>query len=161
MDDYRPTGDFRPDEPNVAYIGEGVSFKGSISVPDAVVIDGVVEGDVTARTIKVGPSGSIKGSITSTDADVHGVVMERIEVKQLLIVRSTGRVEGTVTYGEVQVEKGAIISGGFESTESRSERTAAGPKELRLERLKLTFNGSGDHHQDDEAEQVGVRRMAN
>ena len=118
---------FRPSEKNVAYIGEGVSLKGEISVPDVFVVDGGVEGDVTARAIHVGPEGSVKGNIVSTDADIHGTITEKIEVKQLLTVRSTGRIEGSVSYGEVQIERGAVIAGTFSSTDFRSEKRLAKP----------------------------------
>ncbi|RTL48998.1 MAG: polymer-forming cytoskeletal protein [Bradyrhizobiaceae bacterium] len=114
--------DFSPNEPNVAYIGEGCNFKGVLQVPDSIVIDGVVEGDLTARSIKVGSSGAIKGNIIATEADIQGTVTENLEVKQLLIVRLTGRIEGTVSYGELQLEKGAVITGSFSSTDFRSEK---------------------------------------
>ena len=64
------TNESRLAEANSVYIGEGVTFKGSITVPDVIVVDGVVEGDITARTVRVGVSGSIKGTVTSIDAEV-------------------------------------------------------------------------------------------
>ncbi len=147
MTDQSKFGDFRPMEPNVAYIGEGVSIKGEISVPDVIVVDGSVEGDLTARSIRIGPSGVIKGNIVATDADVHGSISEKLEIKQLMILRATARVQGNVSYGELQIEKGAVISGEFASTDFRSERKqgkieAASP--AKLERLKLTVGGPGD-----------------
>ena len=75
------TNESRLAEPNSAHIGEGVTFKGSISAPDVIVVDGIVEGDVTARSVRVGVSGSIKGTVTSIDADVHGKLCDKIEVK--------------------------------------------------------------------------------
>jgi len=107
-------------EPNVVYIGEGVTFKGELSVPELVVIDGTVEGEVRARCARVGTTGSLKGSVIVTDADIQGSVSDRLEVKQLLIVRSTGHVEAEISYGELQIEKGAIISGALTSTDLRS-----------------------------------------
>ena len=74
-------------------------------------MDGSVEGHVSARAIWVSPSGSIKGTIIATEAEIHGTISETIEVKQLLIVHATGRVLGDVRYGELQLEKGAVISG--------------------------------------------------
>ena len=53
---------FRLGAPDIAYIGAGVTVKGAIVVPDAIVVDGVVEGDVTAQSIRIGPSGAIKGN---------------------------------------------------------------------------------------------------
>jgi hypothetical protein len=51
---------FRMGAPNIAYIGAGVTVKGAIFVPDAIVVDGVVEGDVTAQSIRIGPTGAIR-----------------------------------------------------------------------------------------------------
>ena len=56
---------FRLGAPDIAYIGAGVTVKGAIVVPDAIVVDGVVEGDVTAQSIRIGPSGAIKGNVIS------------------------------------------------------------------------------------------------
>lgn len=135
-------GEFRPREANVAYVGEGVMVKGEISVPDMIVVDGAVEGTLTARAIMVGPSGSIKGNITATEADVQGSVSEKIEIKQLLIVRSTGRVDGNISYGEIEIEKGAVISGGFVSTDFRSDKRSPKVENVvnKLDRPKLTKN---------------------
>jgi cytoskeletal protein CcmA (bactofilin family) len=98
-------------EPNTLYVGQGVCVKGDISVPGIVVVDGTVEGTVDARAIWVSPSGVIKGTIVATEAEIRGTVSETIEIKQLLIVHATGRVLGDVRYGELQLEKGAVISG--------------------------------------------------
>ena len=157
MTDSVKTDESRLVEANVAYIGEGVIVKGEISVPDILVVDGIVEGNLTARAIRVGPTGSIKGNIVSTEAEVHGSVSEKVEVKQLLIVRSTGRIDGEISYGEVQIEKGAIITGAFSSTDFRSDKRNGKieqPSPVKRERLKLTHqndqgpglrNGSAEH----------------
>jgi cytoskeletal protein CcmA (bactofilin family) len=108
---------FRPDQENVVYIGAGVTLKGEISVPDLIVVDGTVEGDVTARVVCVGQSGVIRGNIAATEADISGWITDHIEIKQLLIVRSTGRVEGRVMYGEIELEKGAVVTGDLSATD--------------------------------------------
>jgi cytoskeletal protein CcmA (bactofilin family) len=66
-------------EPNVAYIGPGVTIKGEISAPDVIVVDGTIEGDVTPRSIRVGVSGSIKGNVVSDEAEVHGHASREME----------------------------------------------------------------------------------
>jgi cytoskeletal protein CcmA (bactofilin family) len=115
------TNESRLAEPNSAHIGEGVTFKGSISAPDVIVVDGIVEGDVTARSVRVGVSGSIKGTVTSIDADVHGKLCDKIEVKEFLLVRATGHIEGSLACGDVQVERGAILSATVTSTRAKGE----------------------------------------
>jgi cytoskeletal protein CcmA (bactofilin family) len=109
---------FRLGAPNIAYIGAGVTVKGAIVVPDAIIVDGVVEGDVTAQSIRIGPSGAIKGKVVSTDIDVSGTLAEKADVKEFLLVRSSGRVEGHVNCGDVQVERGAVLAGGIFSVYS-------------------------------------------
>jgi hypothetical protein len=102
---------FRLGAPDIAYIGAGVTVKGAIVVPDAIIVDGVVEGDVTAQSIRIGPSGAIKGKLVSTDIDVSGSLAEKADVKEFPLVRSNGRVEGHVNCGDV-VERGAVLACG-------------------------------------------------
>lgn len=109
--------EFRPDQENVAYIGAGVTIKGEVSVPDLIVIDGTIEGAITARVVSVGQSGVVRGNISATDADVSGSVADQIDVKQLLIIRSSGRVEGDIRYGEIELEKGAVVAGNLSATD--------------------------------------------
>ncbi len=120
------TNEFRLAEPNVAYIGAGVTIKGAITAPDVIVVDGTIEGDVTARSIRVGVSGTIKGNVVSNEAEVLGTLSEKVEVKQFLLVRATGRIEGSVSCGDVQVEKGAVLAGGVFSVHPKSEQKPAG-----------------------------------
>ncbi|MFY9628093.1 MAG: polymer-forming cytoskeletal protein [Methylocystis sp.] len=112
--------DFRPEEKNVVYVGEGVKFTGVIHAQDTVVIDGTIEGEITCNRLVVGPGGVAEGAITVVDADIFGKIGTEISVKQLLIVRSTGRVEGKWCYGEIEVEKGGVLSGDAESTGFRA-----------------------------------------
>ena len=101
---------FRLGAPDIAYIGAGVTVKGAIVVLDAIVVDGVVEGDVTAQSIRIGPSGAIKGNVIPPDVEA--------EIKEFLLVRASGRVEGHVNCGDVQVERGAVLAGGIFSVYS-------------------------------------------
>jgi len=108
---------------NRLYIGEGVTIKGEISVPDTLVVCGVLEGDVTVGNLVVGETGTIKGRITvAENAEISGKVYEKLEVKCLLILRSSGRVDGNVSYGLLQIEQGATIAGGLSSTDYRPEQ---------------------------------------
>jgi cytoskeletal protein CcmA (bactofilin family) len=113
--------EFRPEEKDVVYIGEGVSLTGSVQADDIVVVDGNVDGEVTCSQLIVGPSGVVTGIISVSEADVYGKIGTDISVKQLLIVRSSGRVEGKWVYGEIEVEKGGVLAGMAEATEFRAE----------------------------------------
>lgn len=95
------------------YIGLGTVFKGEISVPELLVVEGTVEGDVKTHTLRVGPNGAIKGKVFANNADIHGTLSEDAEIADFLLVRSTSRIEGHVKCGDVQVERGAAIKGDF------------------------------------------------
>ena len=137
------TNESRLAEPNSAHIGEGVTFKGSISAPDVIVVDGIVEGDVNARSVRVGVTGSIKGTVTSIDADVHGRLCDKVEVKEFLLVRATGRIEGSLAYGDVQIERGAILSANVTSTRAKEEapRPAAEPQAEKFDPARADASG--------------------
>jgi len=105
----KPTGDAAQN--GCAYLGEGVTFKGSISVPEKVVVHGTLEGNVESRELIVGPKGMVKGDVRVDQADVYGKIMERAEIKMCLVVRKTGRVEGAVSYREIEIERGGVIAG--------------------------------------------------
>src|ERR1700735_380697 len=78
------------------YIGEGVTIKGEISVPDTLVVYGTLEGDVSAGNLVVGETGVIKGRVVvAQNAEISGKVFEKLDVKCLMILRSTSRVDGT------------------------------------------------------------------
>ena len=113
-------------EANRLYIGEGVTIKGEISVPDTLVVYGSVEGDVSVGNLIVGETGAVKGRVTVVEnAEISGKVFEKLDVKCLLILRSGGRIDGNVSYGLLQIEQGASIAGGLSSTDYRPEHRPA------------------------------------
>src|SRR6476646_5661180 len=95
------------------YNGLGTVFKGEISVPELLVVEGTVEGDVQPHALRVGPNGAIKGKVFANNAVIHGTLSEDAEIADFLLLRSTCRVEGHVKWGGVQVERGAAIKGDF------------------------------------------------
>jgi len=112
-------------EANRLFIGEGVTIKGEISVPDTLVVCGAVEGDISVGNLIVGETGAVKGRITvAENAEISGKVFEKLDVKCLLILRSSARVDGNVSYGLLQIEQGASIAGGLSSTDYRPEQRA-------------------------------------
>jgi cytoskeletal protein CcmA (bactofilin family) len=94
-----------------AFFGEGVTFKGSITAPERIVVHGTVEGDLAARDLLVGPTGTIKGNVRVDLADVQGKILQNIEARVCLSLRKTGRIEGSAVYGEIEIEKGGVLSG--------------------------------------------------
>jgi cytoskeletal protein CcmA (bactofilin family) len=93
------------------FIGNGVTFKGSINAPNQAIISGTVEGELVAKDVLIGASGVVTGTTDADFIDVKGELNEDITSKSVLIVRSTGKVTGDVTYGEIEIERGGQIKG--------------------------------------------------
>jgi cytoskeletal protein CcmA (bactofilin family) len=117
--------EFRPAEPNTLYVGAGVTIKGTVSTPDLLVVDGTVEGDVTARAIRIGASGVVRGQVVASEAEVHGLLADKVEIRDLLHVRTGGRIEGNLNCGDVQVDRGAVLAGGVFTASPPAQKEAA------------------------------------
>lgn len=134
---------------NCVYVGVDVTFKGTISAPDAVVIAGTVEGDVTARTVHIATGGAIKGSLVANDADIRGALSEKVEIKEFLYLHSTARIEGDISCGDIQAEKGAEIVaraftvGNATFAEKPTEAAKIYPTEKVAHVVQLKFQGDG------------------
>jgi cytoskeletal protein CcmA (bactofilin family) len=127
--------DNRP-EANTLYVGERITVRGAVVVANAVVVDGLLEGDISAGNLLVTETGTIRGKVSVTqNADVFGHVYDRLDVKGLLILRATSRADGNITSGILQIEKGATINGGICSTYHHAARSAPKPERTREQRL--------------------------
>jgi cytoskeletal protein CcmA (bactofilin family) len=92
-------------------IGTDVSIKGVLNVPNRAVVNGAVEGEITARELIVGQTGRIVGSAKTERADVYGEVHQTLVVTQALVLRSTGKLVGAINYLEIEIEKGGLVEG--------------------------------------------------
>lgn len=92
-------------------IGDGVVVKGAFTVPAKAVINGVIEGDLTAEEVLIGPTGRITGRVSAKIIDVRGQLHNTIVSETSLIVRSTGKIVGKIHYSEIEIEKGGEIEG--------------------------------------------------
>lgn len=111
MSEYSSSKTESTENSSCAFFGEGVTFKGSITAPERIVVHGTVEGDLAARDLLVGPTGTIKGNVRVDLADVQGKILQNVEARVCLSLRKTGRIEGSAVYGEIEIEKGGVLSG--------------------------------------------------
>lgn len=112
-------------------IGDGVVVKGAFTVPSKAVINGVIEGDLTAEEVLIGPTGRITGRVSAKVIDVRGQLHNTIVSERSLIVRATGKIVGKIHYSEIEIEKGGEIEGalsqGAEHTSSAPSAPAPTP----------------------------------
>ena len=125
------------DKTNCAFVGEGVTFQGSIAAEGTLVILGTVEGQVEAGELLVRANGIVKGNVRVDQAYIQGTVLENIEARICLRLRQTGRIEGTATYGEIEIEKGGLLIGRV------SERRAGANESVRAPSVSVAAIRSG------------------
>ena len=116
---------FKP-EANKLYVGAGVVIKEAVLQSDTVVVEGLLEGDITVTNLLVRETGTIKGRVAvSQNAEIFGRVLEKLDVRGLLILHATSRVEGTVSCGMLSIEQGATITGGISSMAAGTQSVSA------------------------------------
>lgn len=119
------TVDHIPDA-STLYIGEGVTIKGAVVVAETVVVDGVLEGDITVESLIVRATGSISGRVSvAGNAEIFGKVFEKLDVKGLLVLRANGSVQGSLSFGTLTLEQGANITGNVSSTDYQANQQSS------------------------------------
>ncbi|MCX8505290.1 MAG: polymer-forming cytoskeletal protein [Alphaproteobacteria bacterium] len=91
-------------------IAADMTIKGDIKSDGEVQIDGIVDGDVTARDILIGAHGRITGEIRADTVRVCGAVTGVIYAKEIALVR-TARMEGDLHHEILSMEAGAYLNG--------------------------------------------------
>ena len=92
-------------------IADGVTVKGVFFIPSKAVVNGIIEGDLTAEEVLIGPTGKITGRISAKVIDVRGQLHNTVVSEKSLIIRSTGKITGKIHYVEIEIEKGGEIEG--------------------------------------------------
>ena len=96
---------------NNLVIGTGVTFSGSISAPGKAVINGQVNGELTADDLLIGKEGNVTGTVRAREIDVHGELNEDIVCREHILIHSTGRVSGVMEYSELEIQRGGQFRG--------------------------------------------------
>jgi cytoskeletal protein CcmA (bactofilin family) len=96
------------------FIGSGVIAKGRLMVPAAATINGTVEGELSAQTLRVMNSGVVNGIATAEEIVVAGRMDQSATATRLLVIESTGVIHGQIACGELEIRKGGELHGKIE-----------------------------------------------
>jgi cytoskeletal protein CcmA (bactofilin family) len=96
---------------NDLVVGEGAALNGTLEVPNMALISGVINGDLKVRSLIVGSTGKIEGKVDCQIADIAGHVKDDLLVHELLVVRASSTISGNIFYKEIDIERGAKITG--------------------------------------------------
>ncbi len=104
-------------EPNISVnevsrISAGSVFKGEISSPNDIRIDGTFEGKVYSKgRVVVGEKAVVKGDIICQNVDFWGVIQGNFYVKDTLSLKGGCKVDGDLHIKRLQVELDARFNG--------------------------------------------------
>lgn len=96
----------------VSRISAGTVFKGEISSPNDLRIDGTFDGKVYSKgRVVVGEKATVKGDIICQNVDFWGTMHGNFYVKDTLALKSGCTVEGDLHIKRLQVELDAKFNG--------------------------------------------------
>ena len=104
------------------FIGEGTVFDGDLTSPEAISIDGTINGNCSSEMkLILGPKGHIKGNISAQSVVISGKVDGDITTRSKLVLLSTANICGNITAGSLVIDEGACFDGRCTMTNSVSE----------------------------------------
>jgi len=93
-------------------IGSSIKVKGNFQGQGNIIIEGALEGSLkTDANLFIGDQAKVVANIESKDAIITGEVRGNIKAKNYLAIGSTAKIFGDIQYGEISIERGAVISG--------------------------------------------------
>jgi len=96
--------------PSVSVISKALKITGQLESTEDIQIEGEVEGDVRAASVKVGTNARVKGTVYGDEVELSGSIEGKIEAKKV-VLNGTARMTGDIVHHEIKVEAGAYISG--------------------------------------------------
>ena len=93
-------------------IGSGTVFDGDLASPEAVRIDGIINGNCTCeKKLILSAEGQVKGNISAQSVIISGRVDGDIVVSGKLELLSTGKIAGNITASSIVIDEGACFDG--------------------------------------------------
>ena len=92
-------------------IGSGVQVKGSISRCAAISVQGGLQSEqIHCEVLDIAEGGHFAGSATAAKAEIWGKFQGRL-IAAVLTIQSSAQVDADIQCGELQIERGARVSG--------------------------------------------------
>lgn len=99
----------------VAFIGQGVEFKGTIIYKGSVRIDGRLEGELhTEGTLLVGKEAVITAKISAGSVISKGKITGDIIANEKILLLSSANMDGSLNTPQLSIEEGVIFNGTIE-----------------------------------------------
>ena len=115
-------------------IGTDATVTGNLIFDQGCHVGGTVKGDVSASGNKkseltVAQTGRIDGNARAARMLIQGTIHGDLSCTGTVTLTSTARIEGSIEYGQIEIEKGAVVKGQLlvGSADSAGSAAAAGP----------------------------------
>lgn len=129
-------------------IGEGTVFDGDLSSPEAVRVDGIINGNCTCeKKVILSAEAQVKGNISAQSVIISGKVDGDIVVSGKLELLSTGKIAGNITAASIVIDEGACFDGRCTMTATSDQQPSKAPSDTVTEdaKKKDEKNTSNDH----------------
>ena len=93
---------------NRSVLVSDVKIKGNITEKESIIIDGEVEGNISADLVETFENSNIKGNITSEDLFIGGKLKGDINSDRVHI-KKTAVVDGTIKQKTLSIEEGSVL----------------------------------------------------
>lgn len=110
-----PVAQSRPSN-NPSIISKDLKIVGNLQTPNDIIVEGKVEGDISARNLTVKESSEIEGHIRAEEAILEGFVKGEVRGSKIRLNKSA-RVQGDIIHGTIAIEAGAHFEGTVKRTE--------------------------------------------
>lgn len=95
---------------NSIYINRGVTIVGSLTIEGQVHVEGVVDGEVRCKALRIGERGLIEGLIVAEKVVVLGEFTGEIYAREIVLGAACA-VDGTICHNKLILEKGCYFEG--------------------------------------------------
>lgn len=95
---------------SVSVISKALKITGQLESTEDIQIEGEVDGDVRAVSVKVGTNAKVKGTVYGDEVELSGSVEGKIEARKVVLT-STAHMAGDVVHADIRIDSGAYING--------------------------------------------------
>ncbi|HEY5336559.1 MAG TPA: polymer-forming cytoskeletal protein [Rhizomicrobium sp.] len=95
---------------STSVISKALKITGQLESTENIQIEGEVNGDIRAASVKVGSNAKVKGNVYGEEVELAGSVEGKIEAKKVILTR-TAHMSGDVVHQDITIESGAFIDG--------------------------------------------------
>jgi cytoskeletal protein CcmA (bactofilin family) len=126
----RPANYSAPQVQGTSIISKALKITGQLESTEAVQIDGEVDGDIRAASVKVGSNAKVKGTVYGEVVELAGRVEGKIEAKKVVLTH-TAHMSGDVIHQDITIESGAYMNGhcrpDYGKTDAKAETSSYKP----------------------------------